>query len=353
MPSLIRSGSLTNYADVARKAGLDPARMLAQYKLPQRCLRDPELRVPIDRVRELLEGSAEASGVEAFGLLMAETRQLSNLGPVGLLVREQPTLRQALQALARYTRLLNEALFLTIEETGDVVVLREELIVGRAGPIRQSTELAIGVVFRMMRAYLGPDWRPRRVCFAHDAPADRSIHERVFGRNIEFGADFNGVVCARSDLERPNRDADPQMARYASQLIDAGLARTRPRMIAQVRELIAMLLGSGRCTIDLVAQHLGVDRRTVHRQLNSESQTYSALLDEVRRELAVRYMKNRDRPLAEVSSLLGFSAPSGFSRWYRSQFSVAPSVRRAAEHVQPHRGGPSAAGGRRGRRTAA
>jgi transcriptional regulator GlxA family with amidase domain len=64
-------------------------------------------------------------------------------------------------------------------------------------------------------------------------------------------------------------------------------------------------------------------------------------------------MKNRDRPLAEVSSLLGFSAPSGFSRWYRGQFSVAPSVRRAAEHVQPHRGGPSAAGGRRGRRTAA
>ena len=331
MPVLIRSGSLTNYADVARKAGLDPARMLAQYKLPQRCLRDPELKVPIDHVRQLLEGSADASGVEAFGLLMAETRRLSNLGPVGLLVREQPTLRQALQALARYTRLLNEALFLTIEESGDVVVLREELIVGGSGPVRQATELAIGVVFRMMRAYAGPDWRPRRVCFAHDAPVDRSTHERVFGRSVEFGADFNGVVCARSDLERPNPHADPQMARYASQLVNAGFSRSKPSMVAQVRELIVMLLGSGRCTIDLVAQHLGVDRRTVHRQLASESQTYTALLDGVRRELAVRYMKNRDRPLIEVSSLLGFAAPSGFSRWYRRQFNAAPSAGRDAE----------------------
>ena len=276
--------------------------------------------------------------MEAFGLLMAETRQLSNLGPVGLLVREQPTLRQALQSLARYTRLLNEALFLTIEETGDVVVLREELIVGRAGPIRQSTELAIGVVFRMMRAYLGPAWRPRRVCFAHDGPADRSTHERVFGRTVEFGADFNGVVCARSDLERPNPNADPQMARYASQLLDEGFVQTRPRVVAQVRELIVMLLGSGRCTIDLVGQHLGVDRRTVHRQLATESQTYSALLDEVRRELAVRYMKSRDRPLADVSSLLGFSAPSGFTRWYRKQFNASPSAGRAAERGRTRRG---------------
>jgi hypothetical protein len=39
-------------------------------------------------VRRLLEVSAERSGVEAFGLMMAETRRLSSLGPLGLLVRE-------------------------------------------------------------------------------------------------------------------------------------------------------------------------------------------------------------------------------------------------------------------------
>ena len=55
----------------------------------------------------------------------------------------------------RYSNRLNEALFLTIEETGDVVVLREELIVGRSGSVRQSTELAIGVAFRMLRTFLG------------------------------------------------------------------------------------------------------------------------------------------------------------------------------------------------------
>src|SRR5688572_2013992 len=110
MKGLIRSASLTNYAQVARDAGLDPQRLLREYGLPSRAMRDPELKVPIDAVRSLLEESAARSGVEAFGLLMAETRRLSNLGPVGLLVREQPTTRLAIQALARYSRPLNESL---------------------------------------------------------------------------------------------------------------------------------------------------------------------------------------------------------------------------------------------------
>src|SRR6478672_430567 len=117
MSGLIRSASLTHYADVARRAGLDPHRMLRKFELPQRCLDEQELMVPIDTVRRLLEASAQESGVESFGLQMAEARRLSNLGPLGLLIREQPTMRLALDVFARYSNQLNEALFLTIEES--------------------------------------------------------------------------------------------------------------------------------------------------------------------------------------------------------------------------------------------
>jgi AraC-like DNA-binding protein len=149
------------------------------------------------------------------------------------------------------------------------------------------------------------------VCFAHDAPADRSVHERVFGRNVEFGHDFNGIVCARADLDRPNPNADPAMAKYAQQLLERARGLRRQHVAAGAatgRDA----LGSGACTIERVAQHLGVDRRTVHRRLASDGQAFSAIVDTVRRELAERYMKDRHRSLTEISSLLGFAAPSGF-----------------------------------------
>lgn len=330
MPALIRSASLTNYADVARKAGLDPARMLREFGLPSRCLDEQEIVVPIDSVRALLEASAERSGVDGFGLLMAEARRLSALGPLGLLIREQPTLRLAVDAFVTYGRRMNEALMLTIEEAGDVVVLREELVIGHSGAVRQSTELLIGVAFRMLRQFLGSEWRPRRVCFAHDPPPDRSVHERVFGRNVEFGHDFNGIVCARADLERPNPDADPQLARMARRLLDEQFSkRSQGGAMVQVRELVVILLGTGSCTIERAAQHLGVDRRTIHRRLEQEGETFSAIVDAVRRELVERYLGDGNRSMAEVAALLGFSAPSSFSHWYRRNYGERPSGRRA------------------------
>jgi AraC-like DNA-binding protein len=325
MLGLIRSASLTNYADVARRVGLDPGRMLRECGLPPRCLVDADIKIPMDAARRLLEISAERSGAEAFGLLMSEARRLSNLGPLGLLVREQPTLRLAVEAFVRYGRRLNEALLLAIEEAGDVVVLREELVVGHSGPVRQSTELAIGVAFLMLRTLLGPEWRPRRVCFAHDAPADRSVHERIFGRHVEFGHDFNGIVCARADLDLPNPNADPAMAKYAQQLLESSDSNSADDVSREVRELVVMLLGIAPCTIERVALHMGVDRRTIHRRLAQQQLTFSGIVDNVRRELAERYLKDRSRSLTEVSALLGFAAPSGFSRWYKRQFSARAS----------------------------
>ena len=94
-------------------------------------------------------------------------------------------------------------------------------------------------------------------------------------------------------------------------------------------DVILALRPSGRCSAAVVAQHLGVDRRTVHRHLTREGCTFNSILDEVRRELAERYLAEGARTMSNVSALLGFAAPSVFSRWYARRFKVAPSSQRA------------------------
>jgi AraC-like DNA-binding protein len=326
---LIRSASLATFSEVARGAGLDPNALLREFDLSPRSLAESELRVPIDSVRRLLETSAERSGVEGFGLRMAQARRLSDLGPLGLLMREQPTLRLALEACATYANRINESLYFTIEESENVVVLREDLIFGRPGPLRQSTELAIGVVFRVLRLFMGPHWRPFRVCFSHDPPIDRTEHERLFACRVEFGHAFNGIVCARRDLEAANPNADPGIAKLARQMLEAERHEDRDKLASQVRRLVVSLLGTGACNIEAIAQHLGIDRRTVHRRLASEGLTFSDIVAAVRRELCGRYLADPQRSLAEISSLLGFSSISGFSRWHRQQFGTTASEQRA------------------------
>ena len=335
MLSLVRAAALTNYREVATAAGLDPLRMLADAGLSPSVLREPDLRVPTDRVARLLEASVAASGMESFGLRMAETRQLSNLGPVGLLIRDQPTLRDSLTVLLRYHVLLNGSLSLMIEESPGVVVIREEVIVGPGQPVRQSVELAIGVLLRVMRQFLGAQWRPRRVCFSHPPPKDLGTHLRVFGPCVEFNDDFNGVVIANADLDAPNPTADPAMARYAQQLLDASLESQEPTLLEDVRRTILLLLPSGRCSIEQVASHLGVVTRTVQRRLADQALTFSQMVNDTRVELASRHVNESERPMTEVAALLGFSAPSGFSRWYQSAFGCSPKEGRAKRTTGP------------------
>jgi AraC-like DNA-binding protein len=331
MTALVRAAALTHYPELALGLGLDPQRLLSDAGLNANVLREPDLRVPMERVLEVLERSAELSGCESFGLRMAETRQLSNLGPVGLLIRDQPTLRDSLAVLVRYHPLLNAGMALVIEEAAGVVVIREELVLGRPGAVRQGIELAIGVMLRLMRQVLGPAWRPRRVCFTHAAPRDLATHMRVFGPCVEFRYDFNGIVCGRQDLDTANPSADPAMARYAQQLLDVTLSQQQgeqPSLIEDVRRTALLLMPGGRCSIEQVAEHLGVACRTVQRRLSDQGANFSDLVNTLRVDLAERHVQGSERPLTEVAALLGFSAPSGFSRWYAAQFGCSPSQAR-------------------------
>jgi AraC-like DNA-binding protein len=231
----------------------------------------------------------------------------------------------------RYQALLNGSLSLAIEESGDLVIIREVVMAGHAHePTRQRVELALGVMVRLIRQLHRHDWEPARVCFEHPAPRDLSVHQRFFGAHVEFNYDFNCIICPKADLDARNPYADPAMARYVQQLIDATAMSQQATMLDDVRRIVLLLLPSGRCSVEQVSEHLGIGCRTVQRRLAEVGQPFSALVNDIRTELAARHVIETDRPLTEVATLLGFSAPSGFSRWYHTQFGCSPTESRAA-----------------------
>lgn len=323
---VIRSASLHGYPELARALGLNPQVLMRKAGLSIRCLDDPETPLRTHAVRQLLESSAQAAGVEDLGLQLAKSRTLANLGPLSIVLREQPTARQALDTLCRYLRLLNASLLTRIEDHADVVIIREEFLLDGDGPVRQSMELAVGVMFRILGELLGSDWRPRHVCFSHRPPRDLASHIALFGSKIEFNSSFNGIVCAAKDLAAKLPTTDTGMAPFARRFLEQALSTTRGNTTDTVRQLVVALLPGGRCTADQVAQHLGMDRRTLHRHLFAEGEKFSSVMHSVRAEFAVRQLRDSDRPLGELAELLGFSGPSALAFWFRQQFGCTISV---------------------------
>ncbi|MGY0487985.1 AraC family transcriptional regulator [Streptomyces sp. WG-D5] len=329
MKPRVRSAALSGYVPLARSLGIVPEPLLREVGLRPAELSVQDRWIPGPAVARLLELSAAAAGREDFGLLLAGRRRFANLGPISLVAREEPTLRSALDLLIRHEDAYNEMLHGRLDASRGRTVLKVWLELGEPGPARQATELAVAVFHHVVREILGERSHPHAVCFTHAAPAGLDSHRRLFGPAVEFGRPFNGLVLHARDLDAPNPHSDPLLHAYARQYFDSVTEPRETELVDQVRELIEALLPTGRCSIEEVAHSLGVDRRTVHRHLAAAGQTFSSLLGATRARLAEHLVANPHQPLTEVSLLLGFSAPSGFSRWFRDQFGCTPRAWRA------------------------
>lgn len=318
MSDLVRSAALAHYPEVARSVGIDHRAMMRKVRLPLESLERPDLRIAVASLRRLLEASAAASGVEEFGLLMAERDALANLGPVALVVREQATIGDALKSLARFIHIHHEGMRLLIEPLGDVVYLTIRLLGGPRAP-RQSSEMALGSLHRIIRALAGEDWQPLEAQLTHPPPRNRRYYRSFFGCPIVFSSESDALLISRHDLDRPIPSAHPLIASYLQKRVEA--IEVRPRQWdAQVAEVVRALLADGNCSVERVGEHFGVTRRTIHRHLADCGTSFSEILDAERADLALRLIEDRNRPLTAVAEMLGFSAQSAMARWFKGRF---------------------------------
>jgi AraC-like DNA-binding protein len=324
MTELIRAAALSAFPEVARSAGLQPETLLSSVGIDRRALDDPELRISSLAVGQLLELAAQQSKDESFGLRMAETRNISILGPIGLLLREEPTVRHALQSLARYIALHNEALELHLDEVDDQAVATLGVRLEKPRPYRQGVELSVAVLYRIVQGLVGPGWQAI-VCFTHGPPQRRDVHHRVLGPRVDFRCNYNGLIFPSRDLGTAVAGANPVFAEHARRYLDSLASRSGSTLESKIRELLRVQLSSGRCTADRLAHQIGCDRRTLHRRLSAEQVTFDEILHSVRQELAVRLLQNRQANLAAAADMLGFSGTSAFSRWFLGSFGKRPS----------------------------
>ena len=139
-------------------------------------------------VGRLLEGRRTRSGKVDFGLRLADKRTVANVGALALLVREQPTIRKALDVMAGYIFLHGESLLLNMKEQDGEVKLSLAFDVDRPVPYDKSVELGIGFLHRSLQQLFRERWKPQMVCFTHAAPQRKMLIEDSLWHSMFFSA---------------------------------------------------------------------------------------------------------------------------------------------------------------------
>ena len=339
MQARARAVMLTNYTEVARHFGLDPYAMLGRCGLHPSSLRDPENWLPAKPLLRLLDDSAAVSGRDDFGVLLGESRTFASLGPVSLLLRHEITLGQIIARIGEYRRLINEMVDVHMRTYRRSAVIEWNLVQGLQST--QGMNILATIAYRILVDGSGCKWQPECIHFRQSSPAHVATFQRVFRCSLEFDSSFDGISFPSRCLDYPNEFADPGLAVHAQRLLELlpGI-RKEETLTERVRSTIPFLISNGEADVQGVARYLGVPLRTFQRKLASEGQSFGTLLNEARRELAVRYLSNSSQSITMVAQLTGYSALSSFTRWFIAEFGIPPgkwrktTLARNARHLK-------------------
>ncbi|MBE7452083.1 MAG: AraC family transcriptional regulator [Kofleriaceae bacterium] len=300
---------------------------------------DPDARVAMDLVDRLWEAAADATGDPSFGLRAALGLRPGMFDVVDYAVRTAPTLRVAIERLVRYDRLVRDAGALGLTVVGDRARLAHAQRPA-AAPSRHAIECKLASLLVIARQLTGRPLVATAVSFRHPAPTDVALHARVFGVAPCFAAGDDALELDAAELDTPCPGADPALWRIVERHAEVLLAaRPAPaQLTARVRHHLTAVLADGGATLVATAAHLRLSERSLQRRLAGEGATFEALLDELRRELASRYLGDRALAIGEVAYLLGYSEPSAFHRAFKRWTGTTPAD---ARRRQPPTGSSS------------
>ena len=101
----------------------------------------------------------------------------------------------------------------------------------------------------------------------------------------------------------------------------------------KVRRIIVDNLRADVSGVESVAAALALSVRSLQEKLRREKTSYSALLRDVRRSLAVSYLGEKALSISEIAYLLGFSEVSVFHREFRKWTGITPGRYRTENPV--------------------
>lgn len=326
MGSLIRSTNLWGYPELVRELGGDPEALQARFHLPVGIEHVDDSFVSFEATARLIDASAAELSCPDFGLRLARWQGLDMLGPIAVIARNAATVGEALGTAARYLYVHSPAIELARVPSQAADTLRftyflNELTLSR---LRQSYELSLANVVRIVRLLGGPDAQVSRISFLHAQQGPDTSYQEVLGCPVAFEQDWCGFEIPVSIATRPIDAADPETSRLATKYLEAVFLPSEVALSGRVADLARRLLPTGQCTVEVIAEHLALHPRTLQRHLAHEGLRYQDVIDAERRQLAERYLADSRFGLGQVAGLLGYVEQSSLNRACRRWFAATP-----------------------------
>ena len=255
------------------------------------------------------------------------------------LFAQSSTLEEGLWEWQNFFNTLYNKDVMSCFDVGDQVLVRGGH--GVTGLLAISEFHHVSLIIRFLSWSIGRKIELSHVGFSNASPAYCDVFERVLSCPLSFDQHHHFFMFDKSYLRLPIIRSKSELLAYPAALPSDFFTLYKPEspLIQAVEKTMLDYLASEQKlpTIEQVAQWRQVDVRTLRRQLVAQGVSYRALKDNLRRDLALKWLQHEDITVTTIALELGFAETSTFSRAFKTWTGLSPSeyrVRRISRHQQ-------------------
>lgn len=314
----------------AQRSGVEPESILAAANID--AIELEWERWPIDHITRLWRAAVQCTGDTSFGLRAGGLVGPTGLNVVGFMLQSAATLRQAVDVVLKYQRLVSDGGRLQVIAGNEASWLIYHPRQGDLPFSPHQIEAVLAAVVAIARWCSGAGVNPLRVQFSQSQLGPAEGYTLAFACPVEFEQAFNGLLLENALLDAPLPQADAQIALVHHQLAQsrlAALAQT-DNLAQELRSWIPKHLNGYPPSREQAAQAFGLSTRTLARRLQAQGLDFSNMLDEARRDAALHALAHSNERITEIGQRLGFAEPSTFWRAFRRWTGDAPAQWRRA-----------------------
>ncbi len=316
---------LSSLFQIVEEHGINRTTLLERAGIDPLILNSPDNRLPLDQVYRLTQEAVSATRDDYLGLHQGE-RFMGFSNILGYVMMNCRNLRQAMEKLTQYQKICDEGTATELDIQNNTARVRVSILDATLENDRHLSDYRLSGTYIYLQKLTGTSFKLTEAWLHHPAPPQTGEYKRIFKCPVAFNRSMNAIIFDRRYLDlpipEPNRELLKKFEQYAREVLDA--LTINDSYSNRTGRIIATMLQGETPSIEAVAGKMAMSVRNLQLKLQKEGTAYSRLLNNIRKDLAVSYLKDDAISITEIAYLLGYSEVSVFYRAFKQWVNKTP-----------------------------
>ena len=327
--------SVSNIYHWLRGHGADLAQLEQDVGISLSMVNNAEGRISFDQLVQVWDWAIQYSKDPSLGIHIGRKVDPSLMSIVAQAFFNNDNLRQGMELYQRFYCLINDSgsVELKLEKSNAVLEFSTESDEYYCIPEMERTLTA---AVARARYFLGDSVSPKEMLFQHNEPTYKAVYEEFFNSPVKFNQSRTAIFFDPAYLDLKMDGSNPFLFQALTQYAEGMLQKLYPNsktdsIADKVEVFIKQHLAMGELDLKAAAANMHMSRNSLYRKLKKEGLSFKTMLDDIRHQEALRYLRETDHHLSEVAFFLGFSELSAFSRAFKRWTGKSPQLFRQQE----------------------